>query len=46
MEMQCSDWKREVSDREGEVSAEFVELGVMRQWRHRLEDRRGAYLSM
>ena len=46
MEMQCSDWKREVCDREGEVSAKFVELGVMGQWRHRLEDRRRACLSM
>ena len=29
-----------------EVSAEFVELGVMGQWRHRREDRREAGSSM
>ena len=29
-----------------EVSAEFVELGVMGQWYHRLEDRREACSSM
>jgi len=48
MEMQCYNLKCAVCNQGGEVSVEFIELclSLMGQWHCRLEDRRGACLSM